>query len=45
MFHILVVDDDKNTRMYFEAVLSSSGYTVTVQITARTHLKLWTKST
>ena len=29
MFHILVVDDDKNTRMYFEAVLKSSGYTVT----------------
>lgn len=30
MFHILVVDDDKNTRMYFEAVLKSNGYTVTV---------------
>ena len=30
MFHILVVDDDKNTRMYFEAVLQSNGYTVTV---------------
>ena len=30
MFHILVVDDDKNTRMYFEAVLIGSGYTVTV---------------
>ena len=30
MFHILVVDDDKNTRMYFEAVLKNSGYTVTV---------------
>ena len=30
MFHILVVDDDKNTRMYFEAVLTNSGYTVTV---------------
>lgn len=29
MFHILVVDDDKNTRMYFEAVLKSNGYTVT----------------
>ena len=29
MFHILVVDDDKNTRMYFEAVLTSNGYTVT----------------
>ena len=30
MFHILVVDDDKNTRMYFEAVLKNNGYTVTV---------------
>lgn len=29
MFHILVVDDDKNTRMYFEAVLGNNGYTVT----------------
>ena len=30
MVHILVVDDDKNTRLYFEAVLSNSGYTVSV---------------
>ena len=30
MFHIMVVDDDKNTRMYFEALLKNSGYTVTV---------------
>lgn len=29
MFHILVVDDDKNTRMYFEAVLKNNNYTVT----------------
>ena len=29
MFHILVVDDDKNTRLYFQAVLEDSGYTVT----------------
>lgn len=29
MFHILVVDDDKNTRMYFQAVLENNGYTVT----------------
>ena len=28
MFHILVVDDDKNTRMYFSAVLENNGYTV-----------------
>ena len=30
MFHILVVDDDKNTRMYFQAVIESHGYTVSV---------------
>ncbi len=30
MFRILVVDDDKNTRMYFEAVLKNDGYTVAV---------------
>ena len=30
MFHILVVDDDKNTRMYFEALLVGNGYTVSV---------------
>lgn len=29
MFHILVVDDDKNTRLYFQAVLENAGYTVT----------------
>lgn len=28
MFRILVVDDDKNTRLYFEAVLENAGYTV-----------------
>ena len=28
MFHILVVDDDKNTRLYFQAVLENAGYTV-----------------
>ena len=30
MLHILVVDDDKNTRIYFEALLKSNGYTVSV---------------
>lgn len=30
MFRILVVDDDKNTRMYFQALLESNGYTATV---------------
>lgn len=29
MFHILVVDDDKNTRLLFKAVLEGAGYTVT----------------
>lgn len=28
MVHILVVDDDKNTRLYFQAVLEAAGYTV-----------------
>lgn len=28
MFHILVVDDDKNTRKYIRAVLETDGYTV-----------------
>lgn len=30
MFHILVADDDKNTRLYFGAVLKNNGYTVSV---------------
>lgn len=30
VFHILVADDDKNTRLYFEAVLKNNGYTVTL---------------
>ena len=30
MFHILVVDDDKNTRRLLKAVLESEGYTVSV---------------
>ena len=29
MFHILVVDDDKNTRMFFRGVLEGAGYIVT----------------
>ena len=28
MFNILVVDDDKNTRMFFQGMLESEGYTV-----------------
>lgn len=30
MFHIMVVDDDKNTRRYLEALLTKEGYTVSV---------------
>ncbi len=30
MFHILVADDDKNIRLYLEAVLVSNGYTVSL---------------
>ena len=30
MFHILIADDDKNTRMYFRALLENNGYTVSV---------------
>ena len=29
MFHILVADDDKNTRMFLRGVLEGAGYTVT----------------
>jgi len=32
MFHILVVDDDKNTRRLLQAVLQSDGYTVTTAV-------------
>lgn len=32
MFHILVVDDDKNTRLYLKTVLETAGYTVTSAI-------------
>ncbi|MBQ3934630.1 MAG: response regulator transcription factor [Clostridia bacterium] len=32
MFHILVVDDDKNTRRYFQAVLEAENYTVTTAV-------------
>ena len=43
MFHILVVDDDKNTRMYFEAVLKNNGYTVTVAKNGEEALELMDK--
>ena len=28
MFHLLVVDDDKNTRLFLTALLEEAGYTV-----------------
>jgi DNA-binding response OmpR family regulator len=48
MFHILVVDDDKNTRLFLRAVLEDGGYTVTtanngveaLAIMDRTHVDL-----
>ncbi len=32
MFHILVVDDDKNTRKYIQAILEAENYTVTTAV-------------
>ena len=43
MFHILVVDDDKNTRMYFQAVLENNGYTVTIAKNGRDALEMMDK--
>ena len=43
MFHILVVDDDKNTRMYFQAVLEKSGYTVTAACDGESALSVMDK--
>ena len=48
MFHILVVDDDKNTRLFLGAVLEEAGYTVTtasngaeaLEMMDRTHVDL-----
>ena len=40
MFHILVVDDDKNTRLYLSAVLQGAGYTVTAAENGRVALSL-----
>jgi len=48
MIRILVVDDDKNTRLYLQAVLEGAGYTVTtaenglvaLDIMDRTHVDL-----
>ena len=40
MFHILVVDDDKNTRMFFRAVLENAGYTVSCAINGEDALQV-----
>ena len=40
MIHILVVDDDRNTRMYFEAVLKNNNYNVSVAKDGEEALKI-----
>ena len=40
MFDILVIDDDKNTRLLFEAVLRGAGYTVLTADNGKTALSL-----
>ena len=48
MFHILAVDDDKNTRLLFSSVLENAGYTVSVaengedalEVMSREHIDL-----
>ena len=43
MFHILVVDDDKNTRRYVSAVLEAEGYTVSVADNGKKALEVMDK--
>ena len=43
MFHILVVDDDKSTRLYLKTVLESNGYTVTEAINGEDALNVMEK--
>ncbi len=43
MFHILVVDDDKHTRMLLEAVLKNEGFTVTAAADGEEALSLMEK--
>ena len=40
MFHILVVDDDKNTRLLMRAVLENAGYTVSTASDGESALEL-----
>lgn len=39
MFHILVVDDDKNTRKYIQAVLETDGYQVSSAVNGKDALE------
>ncbi len=43
MFHILVVDDDKNTRLLFSAVLEEAGYTVSTATNGEDALEVMDK--
>lgn len=40
MINILVVDDDKNTRLLFKAVLESEGYTIFTAVNGEDALSL-----
>ena len=44
MFHILVVDDDKSTRLLLRAVLEAENYTVTAACNGAEALESWTGS-
>ena len=44
MFHILVVDDDKNTRLFLTALLEDAGYTVTAAINGEDALEKMDRS-
>lgn len=43
MVHILVIDDDKNTRLLFSAVLQGAGYTVTTAENGKAALNVMDK--
>ena len=43
MFHILVVDDDKNTRLLFRAELENAGYTVVTATDGKEALEIMDK--
>ena len=43
MFHILVIDDDKSTRLFLRTVLESNGYTVTTAINGTDALNIMGK--